>query len=52
MEFLQAVGYSCHQFLRMEELLEKELEFNTAPGAQSVGPSTGISPRAHVSFGS
>lgn len=30
----------------------KRLEFNTAPGAQSVCLSSGISPLAHVSFGS
>lgn len=30
----------------MGEFLEKELEFNTAPGAQSVCLSSGISPRS------
>lgn len=49
-EFLQAARHSCRQLPRMGEFLEKELEFNTAPGAQSVCLSSGISPRAHVSF--
>lgn len=51
-EFLQAARHSCRQLPRMGEFLEKELEFDTAPGAQSVCLSSGISPRAHVSFGS